>query len=132
MDIRDMLYEAANTFFDDEPEPVDIDDIENDIDVPAYLRKKAAEEEAGEEEIDLDDLEVPAYKRLPKRTDHESPLQWPEDQDPHARVPEDEEVPKFLRDKGAKVFPDDIEKPAFARKRSADVARQHGAILKRQ
>jgi hypothetical protein len=135
MDLRESLYEATNVFLEDEHEeelePVDLDDIENDIDVPAYLRKKAEREE--EPEADADDIEVPAFKRHPQRTDYKTPekLSPFRKEDPMENVPEDDEVPKFLRDRGAKVFPDDIEKPAFARKKSEEIAKELGAELKR-
>ena len=112
MDLRDILHQATNSFLEDwdfngeeEHEPVNIEDITKDKDVPAFIRKKYNEEEPrDEEDIDSDDERIPAFKRLPKRTDHT--LADTRDVDtPIDRIkkihpvidPSDTEIPTFVR-----------------------------------
>lgn len=118
---------------DIESDRVEVDADLDDVRVPTFLRRKPGKlERDPDNEIDPNDIEIPAFKRHPMRTDRKTaPTGFRKTIDPMENVPEDEEVPKFLRDRGAKVFPDDIEKPAFARKRSEEIAKGLGAELKR-
>lgn len=150
MDYRKILIEATNDFLDDEDDVIDLDTIETNPEIPAYLRKPIDKDEPAiddddievpahlrnidktvdEPEVKVTNVEIPAFVRLEPRTDY-SQEDFDDINDPINNVPEDEEVPAFLRAKGAKVNPEDIEKPAFARKKAADIIKGSGAELRR-
>ena len=150
MDYRKILIEATNDYLDDEDDVIDLDTIETNPEIPAYLRKPIDKDEPAiddddievpahlrdidktvdEPEVKVTNVEIPAFVRLEPRTDYD-PVELDDITDPINNVPEDEEVPAFLRAKGAKVHPDDLEKPTFARKKAAEIIKGSGAELRR-